>query len=1255
MSGTNNVYTITIGNAGTYNNDGNVNMAAIINRDLSEAPAGAEIKLVFEPGNYALASTILLPSNTEVIGNGATLSVLAGANFNGSALMANADSYYVANSIYDKNTDGTTTYIPYNSASPVSMTTNASTAIIDSNIIVSGLVFNEAGNPLNTSTYADTNTDSNVFGTWFTNAEDVCVQNNVYIGGCDGNALVNVVNAVVAGNISVGQDAAYDNWNGPVNITIEDNDVWQYSINDYYIASAVQINSTPSGDPSNPGTASNDGIIDNLFSGTLSGLISATNIWPLPGFGSTLTPTYDVTQQGNVDSLLDTPGAQGYYMDYTQGSTEEDNILSQAVVTSNGGTTLLQDVNWGPTLTSKGDVIGNLLVSVFSSLTTDPLIVAQGPGSSVSDNAVLGESALNTNAFSGTSVGNNLSNSGTSLVGATTIEGFGVVSPQDIILGGTSSVSLVGTLASELIDTSGSARETVSLITQFGSLLFSQNSNSVTETTFGVETTYTVIGNINAVNEVLSDLIYLPNALGASDSIEIVANDSDGHTATRYIPILSEVGEAIGPEVITIGSGFLSAITQSSSFGSNLPVGATLTGEVLIAVGNDNILTMGSTASTAFLGGGSSTVQGGSNQEFIETGNGNAVLNLTGSGKITVAGGAGPILVNAATSFASAMDFIQTGSANATVMGGAGAISVIGGLGNLTYTGGSGSTYLATLPADGGTLQANLGSGNSTVFALSGNSDISSEAGTTNEIYLGIGATLIRSAGTDELMLGAGATTIDAAASGRDVVMSAPGIVTYYDDTVGGTAPTGILVAGGTLGTSISGAASAVAVLVTYGGDLIVVSQDASIRGGQFNDTVIGGAGLLSYVQNSLSSQACIIDSLGDANVTFRSGADTFMGGAGLATIAVENTDTAVVTFGLGGGILSVSNTADASIATAYGASTTISLGDSAIDQATITSYGHDQITAGDVATINSGVSSSDQMTITGAVTVNASVGSNDTIVSTGILVLNEGMNNNSYVHGAPALATADISVEAGLATISAFNFSSIDVTVENASLYFINTSILPQTVKGGVGGHVSVSGGSGGGIYVGGSGGDNYLIGGGGVVTLTGGGSGDYLQANSSLGINVLESGSGAETLNASTLTGSNDFIINPGAEDNVVGQGGGVQTFVLRATAGDTATLTGSAIAGALNVYNVETGSGYDGASYSISNFAATNGFINITNSFATGAPDCGVPTIEADPFVAGGTLIMLDNGTSILLQHCNPAQLSVVSNSSGMITIK
>ncbi len=58
-----------------------------------------------------------------------------------------------------------------------------------------------------------------------------------------------------------------------------------------------------------------------------------------------------------------------------------------------------------------------------------------------------------------------------------------------------------------------------------------------------------------------------------------------------------------------------------------MPATPDLGGEIVIAAAGDNLLTMGSTVSMAFLGMGANTLQGGSTQEYIATESGPSTMD----------------------------------------------------------------------------------------------------------------------------------------------------------------------------------------------------------------------------------------------------------------------------------------------------------------------------------------------------------------------------------------------------------------------------------------------------------------------------------------------------------------------------------------------------------------------------------------------------------------------------------------------------
>jgi len=1253
---TSGVYTITIGTAGEFTNDSQVDMSSLINQDIKMVPDGEAIDLVIEPGNYGIAGTILLPSNTSVIGYGATLTAISTGthSLDGCALMANADAYAINNQLVDTNSDGTTTTISGPGNSTDTMTTNSSTAIVDSNISIQGLTFNETGNSLGGNVYNDEDTDTNVFGTWFINAKNIEVQDNTYIGGNDGNAFVNVVNGVVDNNIAIGQLAAFDNWDGPVGITVEDNLVWQFSVNEQSAAASVQINSTPTGDPNNPGTASNDAIVDNLFSGNYTNLESATNIWPLPGYSTKLIPTFDITQQGNTDSILNTPDAQGYYMDYTQGSTTEDNIISQAVVPGGkgfyGGTdnnSLIVDVNWGTTQTSSGTIAGNLIVGDYTTNTATSTIIAQGSGSQASNNAILSGSFLSSNGISGTDASGNLQASGTLVLGQVGASPLQISAIPTIMYSTVSPITLSGSLSPFLIDENPSEIVSLTLETQFGSFELPQPNNGTSNISQNNGMTIVLTGNLSSVDESLQGLVYVPNSEGWSDSIKMIATDNAGAGAERYIPILSSVDNGTISSITTIAPGFINpAAIESSLFsGQNLPSPPTFSGNILISQTGDCEINMSSISSLAFLGSGITTLQSGSLDEFIETGSGAALLNLSGSGDVTVAGGSGTLNIDAISAPETTTAFIECGASTASVVGGQGAISVIGGLGSLSFTGGSGATYLATLPESAGDLSANLGTGNSTVYALSGSGEISSQAGTKNDIFLGTGNYILNTCGEDTIFAGSGCTTIDASSLAMVSVSSGTGIITYIEaplfNAESQTLPvhsdslttSGGLDVFGTGNLSIFGTnGSPVEIEQISNVELITTNGNAIIHSSGNNDSIVGGQGIIQFSDDDTpADNAAIVLGGGGGNISLSGGTGNVHSGSGSVKLYANNSVSLNVQVGSGGGDIISENSNNCTITTTTMADSMISVSGGITDNAIINSYGNDTISASGRDTINSYAGAASNVTFSGD-----------------SLVCNIGSKNQL------GAVKTTVNIDSGAATRSVVGVSEANLFVGGGNLDFINKSIFPQMLSEGSKGSISVMGGAGGGVYYGGSAGNNVLIGGTGVVTLTGGGNNDILQANSPIGVNCLISGPGNEILDASSNTDSNNFIISPGSNVLAQSTGSGIQNFVVQSDC-KAATITGSMAAGAFNNILFLSDKGNTPDHCFISDFSSANFSIYLEDDSLNAGPNAAIVSIkDLSSGSIGGALISLSDGSTINVLGQSASELVFHTGSNGIVQI-
>ncbi len=296
---------------------------------------------------------------------------------------------------------------------------------------------------------------------------------------------------------------------------------------------------------------------------------------------------------------------------------------------------------------------------------------------------------------------------------------------------------------------------------------------------------------------------------------------------------------------------------------------------------------------------------------------------------------------------------------------------------------------------------------------------------------------------------------------------------------------------------------------------------------------------------------------------------------------------------------------------------------------------GNDSITL--YSTTNSG--SSYQITSTGNDTLNLQNAGTDSVSVTG--------------------GTATVYVSQADATVTASDTSSASVQFTKGAggdLSFINNSSNAATVYSGnyTGGaapnSVTAFGGAGGGYFVGGIAGNNSLIGGTGTVTLQGAGNNDFLEANSSIGTNILFAGADSETLLASATTGANMFQLGlqyTGDSGDVVANamvstaGSGLQAFILGSSG--SSTLTGSNAAGASNLYDFIRDSGTEangGANYTITDFNAANSAIFVTDS-TQAAGSVGVDTIGT-PLGGGGAEIVLSDGSTITLKGVNPNSL-------------
>lgn len=258
--------------------------------------------------------------------------------------------------------------------------------------------------------------------------------------------------------------------------------------------------------------------------------------------------------------------------------------------------------------------------------------------------------------------------------------------------------------------------------------------------------------------------------------------------------------------------------------------------------------------------------------------------------------------------------------------------------------------------------------------------------------------------------------------------------------------------------------------------------------------------------------------------------------------------------------------------------------------------------------------------------------------------------------------ARTDVFVSQGTTTVTASDNSSVWVNDSSSgTLDFINNSTNAATVFSSASGDgaalnsVTAFGGAGGGYYVGGRAGNNSLIGGTGTVTLQGAGNSDFLQANSSLGTNLLMAGAGNETLIGGTASGSNTFELGMNgsiASGLVSTEGSGIQTFLLGSSS--SSTLTGSSAAGAINIFDIVRDSATQStgpATYTISDFSA-NSALFISDSTG-GAGQVSISAIGT-PLGGGGAEILLGDSTKIYLTGVSASSLVATTDPNGTIRI-
>ena len=253
-----------------------------------------------------------------------------------------------------------------------------------------------------------------------------------------------------------------------------------------------------------------------------------------------------------------------------------------------------------------------------------------------------------------------------------------------------------------------------------------------------------------------------------------VAGTTPGSSAT--VPMgFNEVVVQVPGNVSVSGNGYTSAYligSQSnaviSTNGSATPSGT--------AGGPNQIYDLGGNATIYAGGDNQATLSGGLDRFKVLTGN-----------DTVLATGNASVQAGVPTGYAGTLDFINSSSAQATVLGGHGSVTAFGGnAGGLLYGGTGGNNSL--IGGNGGVSL--VGAGNNDYLLAGGNGATSVS---NNDLFAGPGnETLMASSSTNNNILaaGPGADIISSSGSGNQAFFAATGSATMYGSTVSGATNT---------------------------------------------------------------------------------------------------------------------------------------------------------------------------------------------------------------------------------------------------------------------------------------------------------------------------------------------------------------------------------------------------------------------------------------------------------------------------------
>jgi hypothetical protein len=698
----------------------------LINNALNAVPVGETIELEFGAGTFAIDGTIMLRSNTNVLGSNSTIYSAASLQTAG-------------NQSQFKNQDFT-----------------GSGAKVDSNISVRGLTF----------VYPQPLWDIAI---WFQNVNNVEISGNTFLAANNGDiAILNASNSVISGNVADGNiNGAFNGWNGLSNIAVDNN-------SDYQSGSAAG-----SGGYWFNGTYNQGGVYGGSQYNTYA--INNTNAGVLPGgagfgFGSLgygYTTTVNTNLQGDLFAVNGTPSTFGF-LNIGPGSdnTMQGNIVSQHVAGNPEETTAFSSNGLGAgTLAAVGNsIIGN---EVFGSTRSFSQFQNMGDASTTSNDAIIGgQSSSEYIPLVGTEDPGAVAPIVTGVGGSI---GFSTISNGPIAwgisIGGADYLQAPIASATALQDvllsdsqSLGNESLTLSISDIFGTLSADGQMGQ----------TIVLAGSILQINAEISDLNFTSNAGGWNDDIHFVAFDQGGNQAVWDVAVAVSIAKGTGGQGIG---------TFSSANSTNPPLDIIvpltndptapppLGGDTLVVQGSGHEITMGGVVTMVLTGDGSNTIIGGNSLGYIQTNTGNEKIDLTQGGDVTVSGGIGGINVDAS----SGNDLIQSASGPIQAILGAGTDTVLAGIGGATVTGGTGLAIVTTLPQYGGALDVSLGVGGGIVYALSGLASIVTSVRAEDTVYAGQGGVDLFSGGNDAIYAGSGQMTVHGGATGSDTIVGGSG------------------------------------------------------------------------------------------------------------------------------------------------------------------------------------------------------------------------------------------------------------------------------------------------------------------------------------------------------------------------------------------------------------------------------------------------------------------------------------------------